>query len=398
MVAAIPSKQPLICLEFRTHLPVLKNSHLKLFRTSVPLGARLPGLCLRPCQPFQVLARRPDSQEFSQPAVCRSRMCRVHQAATVSGQYIPHEVSTVRSGNARSAPSLYQLYSLSTLSGYRLIDWLDLFRDLAGQRVALSDALPIVVLDWVELDARILSLRTPRSPVFMTSRKRTFRRHSLHSASGLPLGSSLRQMDSVSRHGRKKTFRYLKIGSHDALAFPDLLPGSIVRVRTTISSTLKPTLRLGKTPGRTMFFWSATARDITCSRVPFERNPTKSSCVPDSFPMHRSNSLWMPRASYWERSTWRFARSPFSGGPSSPRQQNRAIPDARAPLAANAYEHAMPVILFSVLARHAGFPSGKPPSAPALSLANWEIVVTTARQALFLTTRLGGLLHGIFIS
>src|SRR5260370_22678467 len=42
-------------------------------------------------------------------------------------------------------------------------------------------------------------------------------------------GKSVRRLDSLtSTHDA--SFRYLKIGSRDAYAFPDLLPGSIVRI------------------------------------------------------------------------------------------------------------------------------------------------------------------------
>jgi len=74
---------------------------------------------------------------------------------------------------------------------------------------------------------------------------------------------SRRRIDSVSR-GAKKTFRYVKIGSHDALAFPDLLPGSIVRVREDVSALRHAPI--GKMPGRTMFLVQH-AKGIACSRL-----------------------------------------------------------------------------------------------------------------------------------
>jgi hypothetical protein len=46
-------------------------------------------------------------------------------------------------------------------------------------------------------------------------------------------GETIRPLDSLPNKS-SRSFRYLKIGSRDAYAFPDLLPGSIVRVDTRI--------------------------------------------------------------------------------------------------------------------------------------------------------------------
>jgi transcriptional regulator with XRE-family HTH domain len=74
---------------------------------------------------------------------------------------------------------------------------------------------------------------------------------------------SRRRMDSFS-HNTNKMFRYLKVGSQDALAFPDLLPGSIVRVRDDFSILNRAPV--GKTPGRTLFLVQH-GRGTTCSRL-----------------------------------------------------------------------------------------------------------------------------------
>jgi hypothetical protein len=97
--------------------------------------------------------------------------------------HIPH--SFYSSLRKRSfSPSLYQLHSLSALSGYRLVDWLALFG------ISLDDAsrfqLFFPSLRTVELDARAYGLDTV-IPGFMTSRKWTFQRRSLPSASGSAL-------------------------------------------------------------------------------------------------------------------------------------------------------------------------------------------------------------------
>src|SRR5262245_60728524 len=120
-------------------------------------------------------------------------------------------------------PSLYQLHFLSQLSGYRLVDWLAFFG------ISLDDAsrfqVPFPTVRTVELDATVYQpdllvpwlydLREPDLSSSLTPLSQWVR-------AGLPL-----PIDSLFQGG-KCGFRYLKIGSHDALAFPDLLPGSIV--------------------------------------------------------------------------------------------------------------------------------------------------------------------------
>jgi hypothetical protein len=157
------------------------------------------------------------------------------------------------------SPSLYQLQSLSTHSGYRLADWLALFGIslaevsrlqvlFASPRTAELDAQPYSPespIPWL-YDLKEPDLSTPLAPL----------------SQWVALGSCCR-MDPRSR-GANKKFRYLKIGSNDALAFPDLLPGSIVRVREDLSALKR--VPIGKTPGRTMFLVQH-GKGMTCSRL-----------------------------------------------------------------------------------------------------------------------------------
>ena len=172
--------------------------------------------------------------------------------------HVPH--SFYSSLRKRSfSPSLYQLHSLSSLSGYRLADWFALFGvsldDVSRFQVSFSSA------RTVELDATIYRHHLPvpwlydlSEPDFQTSLAPL----SQWVALGLP-----RRMDSLSR-GAKSRFRYIKIGTHDALAFPDLLPGSIVRVRDDPSVLDRK--RVGKSFGRTLFL-VRHSRGMTCSRL-----------------------------------------------------------------------------------------------------------------------------------
>ena len=172
--------------------------------------------------------------------------------------HVPHSLySSLRKPSF--SPSLYQLHSLSTLSGYRLVDWLALFG------ISLDDVSRFQVLfpslRTVELDARayhpaaqIPWLYDLKEPDFSTP---------LAPLSQWVAFGPRRRIDSVA-HDAKRAFRYVKIGSHDALAFPDLLPGSIVRVSDDFSAIRRAPA--GKTPGRTIFL-VRHSKGITCSRL-----------------------------------------------------------------------------------------------------------------------------------
>jgi hypothetical protein len=131
---------------------------------------------------------------------------------------------------ASFSPSLHQLYALSVLTGYRIADWMSVFGfsfdDAAGfqaswpryQTTELDPRVydPTAEVSWFEeVQAPLAAELTPLS-------------HWLSGKTTRPLESLARKTDA--------SFRYLKIGSRDAYAFPDLLPGSIVRIDSRIPS------------------------------------------------------------------------------------------------------------------------------------------------------------------
>jgi hypothetical protein len=82
-----------------------------------------------------------------------------------------------------------------------------------------------------------------------------------------PLGqlvrvSGYRQIHSLSE-GKPTGFLYVKIGQQDALAFPDLVPGSIVRINPTFAAQLLP--RGGGLSSR--YFLIEHARGLSCCRL-----------------------------------------------------------------------------------------------------------------------------------
>jgi hypothetical protein len=125
------------------------------------------------------------------------------------------------------SPSIQQLAVLSRCSGYRLVDWLATFGVVLDDIPRLQAVLPArytTLIDQNVYDERtwVLSFE----PISRGAPENPLR----------PLGESFRiagpRRYSDSHQKPKSGFVYAKIGSRDALAFPDLLPGSIVRVAT----------------------------------------------------------------------------------------------------------------------------------------------------------------------
>jgi transcriptional regulator with XRE-family HTH domain len=149
-----------------------------------------------------------------------------------SPYFLPHNLySDLRGGTF--SPSIYQFLAFSRITGYRLSDWLRVFgvdlEDIPRLQVALPSSRTILLdssladpFAWVPwLRDRIGNVPAP--PI-------------------APLG----QLLELSRSKRLRSlsepddqgFLYAKIGYQDALAFPDLLPGSIVRVNPDIPDNL----------------------------------------------------------------------------------------------------------------------------------------------------------------
>ena len=172
---------------------------------------------------------------------------------------IPHNLySSLR--NRRFSPSLYQFLALSGISGYRLADWLAFFGLSLDDVPRFQVSLP--ALRTVELDARVYQHGAP-IPWFYDLREPDF------TAPLVPLShwiapSAPRRLDSLAYPGSKK-YRYVKIGAQDNVAFPDLIPGSIVRVRRFDASTLERR-PIGK--GRTKrLFLVEHSNGLACSRL-----------------------------------------------------------------------------------------------------------------------------------
>ncbi len=142
-----------------------------------------------------------------------------------SPHYLPHNLYyDLRHGSF--SPSLFQVFALSQISNYRVTDWLRVFGfdveviprlqlQLPSRRTVLLDSSlddPNAFIPWL----RNLGISVPPVGVVPLSQV-------LEWTKPLRLASLAELQD--------KGFLYAKIGYQDALAFPELLAGSIVRVR-----------------------------------------------------------------------------------------------------------------------------------------------------------------------
>jgi hypothetical protein len=132
------------------------------------------------------------------------------------------------------SPSIYQLFALSHISGFRFNDWLRVFgfnpEDIARLQTILSSKRTML------LDC---SLEDPESWLqWFENKPGNFPVRPIAPIGQLLTFAAPRRLRSLHRNN---DFLYAKIGREDALAFPDLLPGTIVRAdtRTTTAMLLK---------------------------------------------------------------------------------------------------------------------------------------------------------------
>jgi hypothetical protein len=161
-----------------------------------------------------------------------------------SPYFVPHNLYyDLRNGSF--SPSLHQFFALSQISQYNFNDWLRVFgfnpEDISRLQVLLpSKRTSMLDSSLTDLEGWIPWLRNKPGNV--------------RAPAIAPLGRLLelapsRRLSSIDR-SYKSNFVYVKIGQEDALAFPDLLPGSIVRADTRITQ-VPPTN--GRTDSRPLF-------------------------------------------------------------------------------------------------------------------------------------------------
>jgi hypothetical protein len=147
-----------------------------------------------------------------------------------SPYFLPHNLYyDLRSGTFR--PSLYQLAALSRFSNYRFIDWVHALAFHVEDIARLQTFLPSKRTSLLNstLEDPYCWIPWPENKVLLSPNPRI-----------VPL-SHLLQFTSYRRLGslwnsESRDFLYVKIGREDTLAFPELLPGSIVRVNPNLGS------------------------------------------------------------------------------------------------------------------------------------------------------------------
>jgi len=155
------------------------------------------------------------------------------------------------------SPDIFQVFSLSAISGYGLTDWLALFGLPLEQIAALQVLLPTkrtALLDSTryvtEMDVQwSVGVRWPADAI-------------------CPLGRLLRATDirpvPSNPQPEAEAYCYVKVGNEDAFAFPDLLAGSVVRIDKREPDRFLP-LRNGQS-SRALFL-AEHAGGMVCCRL-----------------------------------------------------------------------------------------------------------------------------------
>jgi transcriptional regulator with XRE-family HTH domain len=158
-----------------------------------------------------------------------------HQSVALYGpsspHFLPHHLYyDLRTGSFR--PSIHQIFALSRISGYRVADWLQVFgfdlEDITRLQIRLPSKRTIV-LDTALTDANEWIPWLRNRPLSEPVPSITPLARLLELGPRKPIAS----VSPLDRH-----FIYAKVGVEDAFAFPDLTPGSIVRVNPDVTADL----------------------------------------------------------------------------------------------------------------------------------------------------------------
>lgn len=151
-----------------------------------------------------------------------------------SNYYIPQDFyHGLRTGTARL--NIFQLFALSNISNYNLYDWLKLFGFQLDKLPHLEIVLHnrhTVILDSTNYD------KDAWVPWFKKTTTTPVDLNTIIPLSLLLTSDGARPVRSIKPPNRKR-YLYAKIGQNDALAFPKIVPGSIVRIDPKIPRALK---------------------------------------------------------------------------------------------------------------------------------------------------------------
>jgi hypothetical protein len=172
-------------------------------------------------------------------SILSSKQRTLHQVSAMSAKrfgrkspyFVPHHLySELR--NQEFSPSIYQLFTLSGISNYLLSDWFKVFGLNLDDISYLQAVLPSN--RTVLLDSSVAGEANAWMPWF----------DGRTDGDELPAVAPLSQLIKLSHQRRlsafpsSSRFLYAKVGKADAMAFPDLIPGSIIRANTDVNCSV----------------------------------------------------------------------------------------------------------------------------------------------------------------
>jgi hypothetical protein len=197
-------------------------------------------------------------------AVLESKSLILHQVSQASGDvfgksspyFVPHNLY-YDLGLESFSPSLYQIFALSKLSGYQFNDWLRVVgfppEEITQQQILLRSKRTLLI---------DTSLEDPEGWISWFQEKPA----ATNIEGVVPLGRILRKSDSLRAVSftASNRFLYAKVGNEDAFAFPNLLPGSIVRGDTQYREDRLP---VHAPPVKSPLFIVEHSHGICCCRL-----------------------------------------------------------------------------------------------------------------------------------
>jgi transcriptional regulator with XRE-family HTH domain len=211
-------------------------------------------------------AREPHDGEAIAEAVremLRRKKLTLYRLAALSRarypQQTPYHIRRNFYSQLRSSlsPTFHQVLALSELTGCRLWDWLAIFGFSLGNIPRLQAVLPRPRTALIDKD-----LVDPQSPVPFLR----YRRPGAALSTAAPMSQLLERSGSYVPGAllpqARSDFVYARIGSKDTLAFPELLPGSIVRADPRLVRSFLPPGTRSET-----LFLVEHSRGLNCGRL-----------------------------------------------------------------------------------------------------------------------------------
>lgn len=162
-------------------------------------------------------------------AVLDFRSLSLHQVSAASARiygsnspsHIPHTLYHALARSADFGPSLAQTCALSRITGYRVEDWMAVLGIDLGRTAGIEAALPLKRTRLLEPLCDRIASRTGVPAELPEPRP---------SEGVVPLGQMVRWSNDTDPEASEHRPLFARIGSEDAFAWPELQPGSIVRV------------------------------------------------------------------------------------------------------------------------------------------------------------------------